>query len=256
MLYEHAAVREAAVVGVPDEYRGETVKAFVSLKAGRRPTPDELIAFCKERMAAYKYPRQVEIVDELPKTVDRQDPAPRAAGLNDTRPPGARAAAAGWEPSGARLRGAGQRDRHRDPAARGGDDRDVRGRAVGVRDEDAAGVDGAEAPGAEARPPEQVARARADHEAPGVNVVDGRRVHAVVDLDGLRGPGPIGGVRDADAERRLVPAVVDARLVPAVVARQPLRAEAVPGDDDRARAAVRRTRTRPARRPPCPRGCR
>jgi len=69
VLYEHAAVREAAVVGVPDEYRGETVKAYVSLKPGSSATPEELIAFAKERMAAYKYPRSVELVDELPKTV-------------------------------------------------------------------------------------------------------------------------------------------------------------------------------------------
>jgi long-chain acyl-CoA synthetase len=69
VLYGHAAVREAAVVGVPDEYRGETVKAFVSLKPGSEATPEELIAFCKERMAAYKYPRSIELVDELPKTV-------------------------------------------------------------------------------------------------------------------------------------------------------------------------------------------
>jgi len=68
VLYGHEAVREAAVVGVPDEYRGETVKAFVSLKEGRSADADELIAFCKERMAAYKYPRQVEILDEIPKT--------------------------------------------------------------------------------------------------------------------------------------------------------------------------------------------
>jgi long-chain acyl-CoA synthetase len=67
-LYGHGAVREAAVVGVRDDYRGETVKAFVSLKPGESATADELIAFCKERMAAYKYPRQVEFVDELPKT--------------------------------------------------------------------------------------------------------------------------------------------------------------------------------------------
>ncbi len=69
VLAEHPAVRESAVVGVPDEKRGETVKAFVSIKAGAEVTPDELIAHCKERMAAYKYPRQVEIIDELPKTV-------------------------------------------------------------------------------------------------------------------------------------------------------------------------------------------
>ena len=69
VLYEHEAVREAAVVGVPDEYRGETVKAFVSLRPGRTADAEELIAFCKERMAAYKYPRQVEFLDEIPKTV-------------------------------------------------------------------------------------------------------------------------------------------------------------------------------------------
>jgi long-chain acyl-CoA synthetase len=68
VLYGHPAVREAAVVGVPDEYRGETVKAFVSLKDGEAADEPELIAFCKERMAAYKYPRQVEIIDEVPKT--------------------------------------------------------------------------------------------------------------------------------------------------------------------------------------------
>jgi long-chain acyl-CoA synthetase len=69
VLYEHQAVREAAVVGVPDEYRGETVKAFVSLRPGTSATEEELIAFTKERMAAYKYPRQIEFLDEIPKTV-------------------------------------------------------------------------------------------------------------------------------------------------------------------------------------------
>lgn len=67
-LYGHEAVREVAVVGVPDEYRGETVKAFVSLKSETSVSEGDLIAYCKERMAAYKYPRQIEFVDELPKT--------------------------------------------------------------------------------------------------------------------------------------------------------------------------------------------
>jgi long-chain acyl-CoA synthetase len=68
VLYSHEAVREAAVVGVPDAYRGETVKAFVSLKPGAEVDAETLIAFCKERMAAYKYPRQIEFIEELPKT--------------------------------------------------------------------------------------------------------------------------------------------------------------------------------------------
>jgi long-chain acyl-CoA synthetase len=68
VLYGHPAVLESAVVGVPDEYRGETVKAFVSLKPGATVTEEELIAFCKQQMAAYKYPRSIQFVDDLPKT--------------------------------------------------------------------------------------------------------------------------------------------------------------------------------------------
>ncbi|MER7396022.1 AMP-binding protein [Streptomyces sp. NPDC000151] len=68
VLYGHPAVREAAVVGVPDAYRGETVKAFVSVKRGASVTEEELIGYCKEQMAAYKYPRSISFLDDLPKT--------------------------------------------------------------------------------------------------------------------------------------------------------------------------------------------
>jgi long-chain acyl-CoA synthetase len=67
VLYTHPAVHEAAVIGVPDERLGEEVMAYISLKAGEVTSPDELIEFTKTRMAAYKYPRRVEIRDELPK---------------------------------------------------------------------------------------------------------------------------------------------------------------------------------------------
>lgn len=68
VLYTHPAVREAAVVGVPDAYRGETVKAYVSLRPGAGVVPEELAAYCEQRLAAYKYPREVVILPELPKT--------------------------------------------------------------------------------------------------------------------------------------------------------------------------------------------
>src|SRR5579871_3091132 len=67
-LLRHPAVREAAVVGVPDEYRGETVWAYVSLRAGAAATPEELIGFCRAELAAYKYPRRIEVLPDLPKT--------------------------------------------------------------------------------------------------------------------------------------------------------------------------------------------
>jgi long-chain acyl-CoA synthetase len=69
VLFEHPKVKEAAVIGVPDERLGETVKAFVVLKSGETATEHEIIQFCHERMAAYRAPRQVEFRDDLPKSI-------------------------------------------------------------------------------------------------------------------------------------------------------------------------------------------
>lgn len=68
VLYTHPKVLEAAVFGVPDPYRGETVKAVVVLKDGEQLTEQELIDYCKERLAAYKVPKSIDFVKELPKT--------------------------------------------------------------------------------------------------------------------------------------------------------------------------------------------
>jgi len=69
VLFMHPAVAEAAAIGVPDAYRGETVKAFVILKAGTTATEDEVVAFCKERLAPFKVPKGVEFVTVLPKSL-------------------------------------------------------------------------------------------------------------------------------------------------------------------------------------------
>ena len=69
VLFEHPKVTEAAVIGVPDQYRGETVKAFVVLREGESATEEEIIEFCRERMAAYRLPRIVEFRDDLPKSM-------------------------------------------------------------------------------------------------------------------------------------------------------------------------------------------
>lgn len=68
VLYEHPAVMEVAVVGVPDSYRGETPKAFIVFHSGERASADELAEFCRTRMAKYKVPKHFEFVDELPKS--------------------------------------------------------------------------------------------------------------------------------------------------------------------------------------------
>jgi long-chain acyl-CoA synthetase len=68
VLFEHDGVAEAVAIGVPDEYRGETVKAFVVKKTESGTTEEEILAFCKERLAPYKTPKTVEFRDELPKS--------------------------------------------------------------------------------------------------------------------------------------------------------------------------------------------
>jgi long-chain acyl-CoA synthetase len=67
VLYQHPDVLEAAVVAVPDELMGEEVGAGVALKPGSETTVEEIRDFVKERLAAYKYPRTVWLLDELPK---------------------------------------------------------------------------------------------------------------------------------------------------------------------------------------------
>lgn len=68
VLYQHPKVQEACAVGVPDAYRGETIKAFVVLKPGETATADEIVAWCRQHLAAYKAPRLVEFVPDLPKS--------------------------------------------------------------------------------------------------------------------------------------------------------------------------------------------
>lgn len=68
VLFECPKVKEAGVVGVADAYRGENVKAFVVLKTGQTATPEEIIAFCRERMACYKVPREVVFLEALPRS--------------------------------------------------------------------------------------------------------------------------------------------------------------------------------------------
>jgi len=68
VLKQHPKVLEVAVAGIPDPYRGETVKAWIVLKPGETATEEEIIEWSKQRLAKYKYPRYVEFRDELPKT--------------------------------------------------------------------------------------------------------------------------------------------------------------------------------------------
>ncbi|HXX33278.1 MAG TPA: long-chain fatty acid--CoA ligase [Thermodesulfobacteriota bacterium] len=68
VLFQHPKVQEAVAVGIADKYRGETVKAFVVLKPGETATEEEIITFCREKLAAYKVPKLVEFRSSLPKS--------------------------------------------------------------------------------------------------------------------------------------------------------------------------------------------
>lgn len=68
VIYQHPAVQETCVIGVPDQYRGESVKAYITLKESASATEEELIAYCRQHLLPYKVPRQVEICQELPKS--------------------------------------------------------------------------------------------------------------------------------------------------------------------------------------------
>ena len=69
VLYQHPKVKEVVVAGIPDPYRGETVKAYIVLKEGETATEEEIIEFCRANLAKYKVPRMVEFRTELPKTI-------------------------------------------------------------------------------------------------------------------------------------------------------------------------------------------
>ena len=68
VLYTNPAIQECAVIGVPDKYRGESVKAFIVLKPGVTATSEEILEFCKDKLAKYKLPNIIEFKDSLPKS--------------------------------------------------------------------------------------------------------------------------------------------------------------------------------------------
>ena len=68
ILFSHPKVLEACCIGVPDEYRGETVKAYVVVQPGETLTEQEVISYCKGKMTGYKVPTQVDFIDQLPKS--------------------------------------------------------------------------------------------------------------------------------------------------------------------------------------------
>jgi len=69
VLFDHPKILEACAVGVPDEYRGETLKAFIVTREGETLTEEEVLTYCRETLAPYKIPKTIEFVSELPKSV-------------------------------------------------------------------------------------------------------------------------------------------------------------------------------------------
>ena len=108
VLHEHPAVAEVAVIGMPHAELGEEVGAAVALKPGASATPEELRAFAKEKVAAYKYPRRVWLVDCAAQGTDREDPAargpdPAGRGVTDSAPE--QAASQAWAEAAADAAG-------------------------------------------------------------------------------------------------------------------------------------------------------
>ncbi len=68
VLFAHPKIMEACAIGVPDEYSGERIKAFVTLKEGETATEEEIIEYCKQNLVKYKVPKFVEFVADLPKS--------------------------------------------------------------------------------------------------------------------------------------------------------------------------------------------
>jgi len=68
VLFDHPKILEACAIGIPDPYRGETVKAFIVVKPGETLTEEEITRHCRERLAAYKVPKAIAFLDSLPKS--------------------------------------------------------------------------------------------------------------------------------------------------------------------------------------------
>ncbi len=68
VLFDHPKILEVCTIGIPDPYRGETVKAFIVIKKGENLTEEEVLAYCRQHLAPYKVPKIIEFIDEMPKS--------------------------------------------------------------------------------------------------------------------------------------------------------------------------------------------